>query len=150
MANQTTEIPLQHVVSHTPSRGPEIEPTVSEKPSLFHRAGRRKVQKVDSNTGAPVRPEDDDDQKTALNRMGMLYTKILNFSIITRYMIYVAPLAIILAIPIILAGTVWSGKNEDGTPKHTIGGADEKRFWIWIEIGRSIDGNFGISANNQF
>jgi small-conductance mechanosensitive channel len=61
--------------------------------------------------------------------MGRIYTKILNFSIVTRYMIYVAPLALILVIPIILSLTVWKDDK-----KHSIGGANEKRFWIWIEI----------------
>ncbi|KAF2262761.1 hypothetical protein CC78DRAFT_497829 [Lojkania enalia] len=137
MASNTIDIPLQYVVGHTPSHTPTTEQSMSEKPRLFHRAraGRRKAVQVDAKTGASAYPGDDgDDEKTALNRMGLIYTKILNFSIITRYMIYVAPLAIILAIPIILAGTIWSGKNSDGTPKHTIGGADEKKFWIWIEI----------------
>ncbi|KAF2791913.1 hypothetical protein K505DRAFT_376407 [Melanomma pulvis-pyrius CBS 109.77] len=143
MGNNTTDIPLQTVVSHTPSHVPTM-PEQSEKSGLFHRGrGRRRVQKTDSK--GEVQPSEDlGEEKTALNRMGRIYTKILNFSIVTRYMIYVAPLALILAIPIILATTVWSGNNPDvtgadgkvtpGSPKHTIGGADEKKFWIWIEI----------------
>ncbi|KAF2727945.1 hypothetical protein EJ04DRAFT_569938 [Polyplosphaeria fusca] len=130
------DIPLQTVLSHTPSHAPTVHEHTSEKSGLFHR-GRRRVQKVDSKTGVPPRPVDDDDEKTALNRMGKFYLKVLNFSIITRYMIYVAPLAIILAIPIILARTVWSGKevkNGVETPKHSIAGADEFTFWLWIEI----------------
>lgn len=133
--NSTNDIPLQTVVSHTPSHAPTAREEHNEKSGLFHRGGRRKIQKIDSKTGTPYsRSADADDDKTALNRMGRIYDKILNFSIVTRYMIYVAPLALILAIPIILATTVWSGKKADGSPKHTIGGADEKRFWIWIEI----------------
>jgi hypothetical protein len=61
-----------------------------------------------------------------LNRMGRIYTKILNYSIITRYMIYVAPIALILAIPIILSQTnVITGD---------IGGTVQDMFWIWIEL----------------
>jgi hypothetical protein len=128
-------IPLETVVSHTPSHAPTTkEGQTSEKSGLFHR-GRRRVQKVDSNTGVVPAEITGEDDKTALNRMGKIYLKILNFSIITRYMIYVAPLALILAIPIILAKTVWSGKNEDGTPKHSVSGADVFKFFLWIEIG---------------
>jgi hypothetical protein len=138
MADNTNNIPLQTVVSHSPSHAATM-PEQSEKSGMFYRGrGRRRVQKVDSKSG-PQRPSDDaDEEKTALNRMGRIYTKILNFSIVTRYMIYVAPLALLLAIPIILAVTVWNGKNDDDTPKHTIGGANEKKFWIWIEISRTL------------
>ncbi|KAF2111650.1 serine/threonine protein kinase-like protein [Lophiotrema nucula] len=132
MATSPNDIPLQTVVSHTPSHAPTAREETDEKRGFFHR-GRRRVQKVDSKGGV-ARPGDDDEDKTALNHMGRIYTKILNFSIITRYMIYVAPLALILAVPIILAVTVWSGKKANGQSKHTIGGADEKKFWIWIEI----------------
>lgn len=67
---------------------------------------------------------------TALNRMGRIYTKILNFSLVTRYMIYVAPVALPLAIPIILSQTrVITG---------SIGGSGQRMFWIWIEISEYI------------
>ena len=155
MADNTTNIPLQKVISHTPSNTATMAEQ-SEKSGLFHRSrGRRKVQKIDSR-GQPPSSDGTDDEKTALNRMGRIYTKILNFSIVTRYMIYVAPLALILAIPIILAATVWSGMNVDKegkptTPKHTIGGADVKKFWIWIEIGRHWDGDAPmLYANAEF
>ncbi|CAI6340024.1 unnamed protein product [Periconia digitata] len=132
----TDDIPLQTVVSHTPSHTPTIKEP-SEKSGLFHR-GKRRVQKVDSkgnydaSTVPPV-----EEESTALNRMGRFYLKVLNFSIITRYMIYVAPIALILAIPIILAALkditkpIGQGKNANGDVLH---GADPKLFFIWIEI----------------
>lgn len=128
--NHTTDIPLQTVVSHTPS---QITPTSSkdeksEKRGMFQR-GRRKIAKVDSRTGAPLPPRGDQEEKTALNRMGRIYTKILNYSIITRYMIYVAPIALLLAIPIILSQT--------RTITGSISGTNQKLFWIWIEISKS-------------
>jgi hypothetical protein len=140
-SNNTHDIPLQTVVSHTPSHTPTVKEEQSEKSGLFHR-GRRRVKKTDSKGNAynPSHIPDDDDEKTALNRMGRFYTKILNFSIITRYMIYVAPLALILAIPIILAGsgTIFKDTIKDGnSKKHLIGGengANPKLFFIWIEI----------------
>ncbi|KAF2633767.1 serine/threonine protein kinase-like protein [Macroventuria anomochaeta] len=128
MANRGNDIPLQTVVSHTPS--PTSEEKQSEKSGMFNglsTRGRRQLAKVDSRTGAPLPPHDvAGHEETALNKMGRLYTKILNFSIVTRYMLYVAPVALLLAIPIILSQT----KVITGS----IGGTDQRRFWIWIEI----------------
>ncbi|KAF9696921.1 hypothetical protein EKO04_004768 [Ascochyta lentis] len=128
MADRGNDIPLQTVVSHTPS--PTSEEKQSEKGGIlngFSTRGRRQLAKVDSRTGAPLPPREVAGQeKTALNRMGRLYTKILNYSIVTRYMIYVAPVALLLAIPIILSQT--------RTITGSIGGTDQRRFWIWIEI----------------
>jgi len=126
MANRTNDIPLQTVVSHTPSQTPTSSNNEkSEKAGMFSR-GRRRVAKVDSRTGAPLPPGGDHVEKTALNRMGRIYTKILDFSIVTRYMIYVAPVALLLAIPIIL--------SQVHPTRGSIGGAEPKKFWIWIEI----------------
>jgi hypothetical protein len=144
MANTTThDIPLQTVVSHTPSHAATVKESQSEKSGLFHR-GRRRVKKMDSKGNAynPAHhPDNDDDDETALTHMGRFYTKILNFSIITRYMIYVAPLALILAIPIILAGSGAIFTTKETGEKRLIGsteqkenGANPKLFFIWIEI----------------
>ncbi|KAF1828783.1 serine/threonine protein kinase-like protein [Decorospora gaudefroyi] len=125
MDKGTTDIPLQTVVSHTLSQSsPTLQNEKAEKSNMFTR-GRRKLALVDARTGAPLPPRGVDD-KTALNRMGRIYTKILNYSIVTRYMIYVAPIALLLAIPIILSQT--------GTITGSIGGTNQKKFWIWIEI----------------
>jgi hypothetical protein len=131
MAHNGNDIPLQTVVSHTPS--PTADEKQSEKSGMFHglsTRGRRQRVPIDERTGAPLPPREVAGQeKTALNKMGRIYTKILNFSIITRYMIYVAPVALCLAIPIILSQTrVITGD---------IGGTDQRRFWIWIEISES-------------
>ncbi|KAF2445100.1 hypothetical protein P171DRAFT_359417 [Karstenula rhodostoma CBS 690.94] len=132
--NNPADIPLQTVVSHSPSHSAtlrEEKSASSEKRGLFH--GRRRIQKLDSRGSGYAAPgaSEDDEDKTALNKMGVLYMKILNFSIVTRYMIYVAPLALILAIPIILAATgVISKKVKIGGKN----GADPRLFFIWIEI----------------
>jgi hypothetical protein len=137
MANRT-------VVSHTPS--PTSEEKQSEKSGGFNgfsTRGRRQLAKVDSRTGAPLPPREVAGQeKTALNKMGRLYTKILNYSIVTRYMIYVAPIALILAIPIILSQT----KTITGD----IGGTDQRRFWIWIEISTFIQSPASYTHTNTF
>lgn len=131
MARNNNDIPLQTVVSHTPS--PTSDEKQSEKTGIFHgisTRGRRQRAPIDERTGAPLPPREVAGQeKTALNKMGRLYTKILNFSIVTRYMIYVAPIALLLAIPIILSQT----KTITGE----ISGTDQRRFWIWIELSES-------------
>lgn len=124
MANQGNDIPLQTVVSHSPSASGEKD---AEKSGMFSGRGRRQLAKIDSRTGAPLPPRVAAGQeKTALNKMGRFYTKVLNFSIVTRYMIYVAPVALLLAIPIILSQT--------GVIHGSIGNTQQRPFWIWIEI----------------
>jgi hypothetical protein len=66
------------------------------------------------------------EKKTTLNRMRRIYNKILNFSIVTRYMICVTPFALLLAIPIVLSQT--------GMITGSVSGTNQKKFWIWIEI----------------
>lgn len=134
MAN-TPDIPLQTVVSHTPSSGGTLhqeKSAKSEKTGLFH--GRRRMHKVDSKGNAYDEPTDaanDGDDTTALNKMGKFYMKVLNFSIVTRYMLYVAPLALVLAIPIILAAT---GVIKESVTIGGSNGAEPRLFFIWIEI----------------
>ena len=126
MGDRTTEIPLQTVVSHTPSQSaPTSNNEKSEKTGMFHR-GRRRQTPINPKTGAPLPPRAHEEENMALTRMGRFYTKVLNYSIVTRYMIYVAPVALLLAIPIILSQVA---KNPG-----TINGAKAKPFWIWIEI----------------
>lgn len=72
----------------------------SEKAGYFKRraAGRRKAAKDKKGT-------EGDGEEDALNRMGHIYNKILNFSIVTRYFLYVLPLAVLIAVPIIIGAT---------------------------------------------
>ncbi|KAF2645117.1 hypothetical protein P280DRAFT_419782 [Massarina eburnea CBS 473.64] len=137
-SNMSADIPLQTVVSHTPSNAPTVRED-PEKSGFFHR-GKRRIQPVDSKgqqyggTGA-THPDEED--SAALNRMGRIYLTVLNFSIITRYMIYVAPLALILAVPIILAATgiITEEIGADTTDGKSVNnGAEPRLFFIWIEI----------------
>lgn len=61
-----------------------------------------------------------------LTRMGKFYNAILNFSVITRYFIYVSPLALLIAIPIIVGATVAQTAE--------IGGVRIVWFFTWVEI----------------
>lgn len=131
----TIDIPLTTVTSNTGARKPENNvssngygqtPEVAqqknnEKAGLFHRrvAGRRKVAK--SSDEKHMEGEED-----TMTQMGIIYDKILNFSIVTRYFLYVLPLALIIATPIIVGATA----AEDTK----IGGVRIVWFFSWVEI----------------
>lgn len=61
-----------------------------------------------------------------LTRLHSLYKSLMNSSIIIRYLVYITPLAIIIAIPIIVGATA--------TPYATIGGVKLCWFFAWIEV----------------
>lgn len=81
--------------------------------------------------GRRKRLENRDDGKRrkeegTLNAVGRFYKKVYNFSVITRYFIYVAPVALAIAIPMIIGATV----AQDAT----IGGVRLVWFFAWIEV----------------
>ena len=123
--NEQSGIPLQTVVSHTPLQTRGTDSSVSEKGGVFHHGGRRKLKSADGEVNQKA-VESDDEEMFSLNRMGRLYSKILHFSVVTRYIIYVSPLALALAIPIIIGSTV----DRDTQ----IGGVSMARFFVWIEF----------------
>ncbi|KAL3447339.1 Mechanosensitive ion channel-domain-containing protein [Aspergillus insuetus] len=94
----------------------------TETPSSSHGAGHRRRRVIDENTGRSL----DDPEDGTITRLGRFYNAVLNFSIVTRYMIYVAPLAALIAIPIIIGATA--------TPDAKIGGVALPWFFTWIEV----------------
>lgn len=64
-------------------------------------------------------------EEDTLTHMGIIYTKILNFSVITRYFLYVLPLAILIAIPIVIGAT--------GAQNAQIGGVRIVWVFSWLE-----------------
>ncbi|EME88708.1 uncharacterized protein MYCFIDRAFT_213383 [Pseudocercospora fijiensis CIRAD86] len=69
-----------------------------------------------------------DGEEDTLTTMGKIYDKILGFSIITRYFLYVLPLGLLIAVPIIV-GSFYSEKNMP-----EIGGVSLVWFFTWVEI----------------
>ncbi|KAG9643837.1 hypothetical protein KCU64_g11587, partial [Aureobasidium melanogenum] len=124
----TIDIPLQEVHStaqrndsNTPlaGNGLGLTKTSSRQPPR-NIAGRRARRTMgDSSVGY-------DGEEDTLNRMGRIYNKILNFSIVTRYFVYVSPLALCIAVPIIVGAT--AAQNAK------IGGVPIVWFFTWIEI----------------
>ncbi|KAL8926978.1 MAG: hypothetical protein Q9172_001571 [Xanthocarpia lactea] len=132
----TIDIPLTTVTSRTGARkmtghSPTgysrqesyPEPPNSEKEPLRKRypAGRRRKVK-----GLERGKMGDDGEEDTLTQMGKIYHKILNFSIVIRYFLYVLPLALLIAIPIIVGATA--------SPKANIGGVRIVWFFSWVEI----------------
>ncbi|OAL72095.1 serine/threonine protein kinase [Trichophyton violaceum] len=66
------------------------------------------------------------DEDGTITRMGRFYNKILNFSVVTRYFIYVLPLALLFAVPIIVGAVA--------APTASIGGVRIVWFFAWVEI----------------
>ncbi len=61
-------------------------------------AGRRHTKETKGKKGG-------DGEEDTITQMGLIYNKILDFSIVMRYILYVLPLAILIAIPIIIGAT---------------------------------------------
>jgi len=129
----TIDIPLTQVTTKTGARKMETSPSgygshsafsteqQNEKAGYFpqHVAGRRKVAKENGRRGAAGEEE-------VLTQMGKIYNKILNFSIITRYLVYVLPLALLFAVPIVVGATA--------APKAEAGGVRIVWIFSWVEI----------------
>ena len=131
----TIDIPLTNVTTKTGARKNENNPSseygqlpptqqqnTDEKAGLFQRrvAGRRKAEKKGTKNTNEYGEED------TLNQLGRIYDKILNFSIITRYFLYVLPLAVIIAVPIIVGATA--------AEKAKLGGVRIVWIFSWVEI----------------
>ena len=94
--------------------------------SKRHGAGHRKSAMVSQKTENDRRGGAGRDDENALTQMGRIYTMILNFSIVTRYFLYILPVALIISIPIIIGATVAQGT--------TIGGVRIVWFFSWLLI----------------
>lgn len=122
-------IPLGRVptaASYGSSRGLKTaEGETNCRPSAHHqdtgfdslgqkKSGRRRLRSSGEVSEAP-----------RLTTMGKLYMELLHSSIITRYIIYIFPLSIILAIPTLI-GAFGPGK------KVTVGGVRMVWFFLWV------------------
>lgn len=106
--------------SYTPTTTGTPEQQLNEKAGFYQRhvAGRRRTEK---KTGK----KNSDGEEEIITQMGMIYNKILNFSVVTRYFLYVLPLATIIATPIIIGAT--AAQNA------TLGGVRIVWIFSWLE-----------------
>ncbi|KAI0484614.1 Mechanosensitive ion channel-domain-containing protein [Xylariaceae sp. FL0804] len=96
-------------------------PGNDEKRGFFHR-GRRRAKKEDPNRALASK-------ETSLNSMGKFYNRIVHASAVTRYLTYMVPVGLILAVPLIVLPTTGS---EDTTVGKN--GPPLWRLFLWIEI----------------
>ena len=134
--NYETDIPLTNVRtnSSTGARKPGHEAVIQqptfkddEKKGLFNGrrpGGRRRIKKMSSKT----RRVGTDGEEVSVNGLGRFYHQIVNFSVITRYLVYVAPVALLIAAPVIIYAVL----NPDAIFANT--GVKVTLFWLWIEI----------------
>ncbi|TGJ85446.1 hypothetical protein E0Z10_g3294 [Xylaria hypoxylon] len=98
----------------------------------FFRGGRRRARK-DAAT-----PSEDGlaSNELSLNTMGRIYNRIIHASGPTRYLLYIVPVGILLAIPIIILAAL--DKRNDIPVGSGSGGAEGPSLFllfIWIEVG---------------
>jgi len=115
-----------------------------EKHGLFHRhGGRRKIQ---PKSGVR-RQGTGDSEDVALNAMGRFYNKIVGFSVLTRYLVFVVPVALLLAIPLVILPITGDppGDGREAKDRFTVGnftdadgqlhiGPSLFSLFLWIEI----------------
>lgn len=95
-----------------------------EKKGLYNRGfGGRREKNTNSRNRSGI-----DGEEVFVNGLGRFYNKIVNFSIITRYFVYVLPVALLLAAPIV----VFAIQNPHAIFANT--GVRVTLFWLWIEI----------------
>ncbi|KAJ5640872.1 hypothetical protein N7528_000497 [Penicillium herquei] len=132
----TIDIPLQSHPSHVShaSQGqsgekwgsssavsPEQNEQNEDESGIKGLIGRRRTTGFESNEKDSDSPLDG-----TINRIGRFYQAFYNFSIVTRYAIYVIPIGFLIAIPIIVGATA--------APNAEIGGVHIYWFFTWIEV----------------
>jgi small-conductance mechanosensitive channel len=139
--NSTVDIPLEQVnttrtsgnglrplqiaasLRHSPSNGTAPR----EKKGLF--SGRR--TKPD-----PLAPRSGrtgyDGEVDTVTTMGKIYDKIFGFSIVTRYFLYVLPLGLLIAVPIIVGVAIQNSRADRRPP--ILAGVSLIWFFTWVEV----------------
>lgn len=105
-------------VSSSDSR--DGSPTAAQRPQL---KGRRRTGEVQEKHTGQIGYDGEED---ALTGLGRLYYRILNFNVITRFILYIVPVAAILAIPLVLFDTVYFDTK--------VGKIRLLGLFIWLEI----------------
>ncbi|KAI1780269.1 Mechanosensitive ion channel-domain-containing protein [Hypoxylon cercidicola] len=112
----------------------------NEKRSFFHR-GRRRAKNAEAS-------KDNDNltsEGASLNAMGRLYNSIIHASVVTRYLVYIVPVALLLAVPLIVIPATGNkdrilvGKGprtnpEAETPAVFAPGPRLFDLFLWIEL----------------
>ena len=138
--DSTVNIPMDRVPSPAASYQPPSE--TNEKQGLFHRSGgngfRRSIKPGMPAQGAQAKAgtthQDDQDEEDVLTKMGAFYQRFTNFSVVTRYMVYVLPVGLILAAPIIITASVPKTSSLYGSKIGGSKGVPTKWFFAWLLV----------------
>ncbi|KAF4510863.1 hypothetical protein G6O67_002721 [Ophiocordyceps sinensis] len=119
-----------------PGASTSYDSSPTEKSGLHHRhAGRRR--KFGDGLGRTGTGNSED---ISVNALGRFYAKIVGFSVVTRYMVYVVPVGVLLAVPlIVLSLTNHMGDLPVGSSKGKEGKEDKLgpplfSLFLWILI----------------
>jgi hypothetical protein len=132
------EIPLEKVASSTSTTGARKPSSTAGNTIALNSSGdsdslpkppRIGRRKTNTGLGAFDGPHVEEQDGT-ITKMGRIYQKILHFSVVTRYFIYVLPLAALLAVPIIVGIFAFPGAR--------VGGVRMVWFFSWLEVGMFI------------
>ncbi|KYK61282.1 Mechanosensitive ion channel family protein [Drechmeria coniospora] len=116
----------------------DSSPTANEKgESRPRHAGRRK--RMGDGLG---RAGTGDSDIVSVNAMGRIYAKVVGFSNITRYMVYIIPVGILLAVPIVVLALtdhrhdihVGSFESVNDAKTVVVPGPPLFQLFFWIEI----------------
>ena len=121
MSNVSNNKSGAHTVeSYTPAPTAASEQQLNEKAGFYQRhvAGRRRTERK-------TEKKSHEGEEEIVTQMGIIYNKILNFSVVTRYFLYVLPLGTIIAIPIIIGATA--------AQHATLGGVRIVWIFSWLE-----------------
>ncbi|KAF9886707.1 hypothetical protein FE257_011221 [Aspergillus nanangensis] len=130
----TIDIPLQTVPSQgqTGARKGSVNTHTSARPYEASDEANVSNEKNDVGPGLRKRIDSararslDDPEDGTVTTMGRIYQKIFQSSIIVRYFIYILPVAILIAVPMIVGALA--------APKATIGGVPLVMFFGWFEV----------------
>ncbi|KAI1084363.1 Mechanosensitive ion channel-domain-containing protein [Whalleya microplaca] len=146
------DIPLTHVRSNASSKGArkpnqgatsvlgtdgqnEVEENENEKRGFFHR-GRRRATKPE-----PTRSDTMGSEEASVNAMGRLYNKIIGASVVTRYLVYIVPITLLLAVPLIVIPATGNmdvqagrGSKTSDNPVTYAPGPPLFKLFLWIEL----------------
>lgn len=133
----TIDIPLEHVPTNNTTGGLRnqnsttlLRPTQNcPSPSNEKRPKLRGRRSKNPKTNEKGGQKGADGDEVLLTSMGKIYQRIWGFSIITRYFLIVLPLALMIAVPIII------GVIYDKNGHHLrLAGVALWLFFVWIEI----------------
>ncbi|CAI4211848.1 unnamed protein product [Parascedosporium putredinis] len=133
------EIPLSTVKSRASSTGARKanqsaasfsdSGDLEKKRSILRAGGRRKAPDGPSRAGTG--------EETKLNAMGRLYTRIINFAPPLRYLVYIVPVGLALAVPLIVLPLT---DNKDAIPvgsrTDTVDG--DEIAWLTLWAGKLV------------